>query len=198
MERSRRCCETILLAGKQQEDTASPLLAKQAVEVTRPKRSVLAAPHKRRGPEARRLGPEAWELLSIRHSLGLTQADFALACGVDREKIVNIENGRVRTVPPELLATARRLHDEEREARVVPLADLRRLSMPEILNRWWQLLGIEDDQEGAILLGASAFTIRRWREGEGRPSDSDLLRYELIVRKRLQAMGRLPQPVGDP
>ena len=113
----------------------------------------------------------------------MTQADFAISVGQKKDKIVNIENGRIRNVPPEILEEARRVLESAYCSRVKPLADLQILSMPEILDRWWAMMGVDCDAEGAILLGVCDLTIERWRSQPSRPSARDILRYDLIARK---------------
>jgi transcriptional regulator with XRE-family HTH domain len=134
----------------------------------------------------KKLGTWAQELVDIRNSLGLTQDAFALAVGRVKDRIVNIENGRVKTEDEELMARARGLLDSDFETRVKPLEALSGMSMPEIIDRWWEMIGASDDKEGSVMMGLSIVTVTRWRENGVRPQPRDLLAHELMA-KRIEA-----------
>lgn len=137
----------------------------------------------RHGPEQKNLSEEALTLLAIRRELGMTQADFALALGETKERLVNIENARVKKVAPALLEAARCLASEERNGRIDPLAGLKKMTMNQIIDRWKEMVGASDDDECAMLLGASRTAVRRWRSEANRPMINDILRYETIARR---------------
>ncbi|WP_213382122.1 hypothetical protein [Allochromatium tepidum] len=138
------------------------------------------------------LSERALELVKIRKKLGMTQADFAMSIGLEKDKIVNIENGRVRNIPDEILDEARKVMEGAYYGRVKPLADLQNLSMPEILDRWWAMMGVDNDEEGAILLGVCGLTVERWRTQPSRPAARDILRYDLIARKIAEKLTSSP------
>lgn len=137
----------------------------------------------RNGPEQKNLSEDALTLVSIRRDLGMTQADFALALGETKERLVNIENARVKKVSPKLLDAAKGLKEEEGQMRTDPLAHLKKMTMNQIIDRWRSMVGASEDDECAVLLGTSKTAIRRWRSEANRPSISDLLRYETIARR---------------
>lgn len=138
---------------------------------------------RRRRRANKKLSPEALEMVDIRNKLGMSQHDFAVALGESKDKIVNIENGRLKKVPETLLRQSRDLLESEKDTRVHPLAELENLSMKELMDRWWSMIGARNDKEAAILLGITMTTINRWRNTQTRPSGGDLLRYELIAKK---------------
>jgi len=138
---------------------------------------------RRRGQARKNLCPAAQEMVEIRNKLGMSQPDFAVALGESRDKIINIENGRLKHVPVDLLQNARELLESEQDTRVRPLAELEGLSMAQLMERWWEMMGTKDDKEAAILLGTTMTTIDRWRNTDTRPSSGDLLRYELIAQR---------------
>lgn len=126
---------------------------------------------------------DAQEMLSIRQHLGMSQPDFAIALGETRDKIVNIENGRLIKVAPALLARARALLTAEQEGRVTILDEIRLLTMDQLIDRWKDMVGEEDDRLAAVLLGTTSSTFIRWRNTGVRPISSDILRYEHIAKK---------------
>lgn len=131
----------------------------------------------------RNLKPEAIELAKIREDLGMSQPDFAIALGESRDRIINIENGRVVRVPKNLLDKARVLYSKEKEERVSPLTFLESFTMEDLLNRWKNMVNEQDDKMFALILGTTLTTIDRWRKNMVRPKGNDLLRYELIAKK---------------
>lgn len=137
----------------------------------------------RQGPDQKNLSEDALFLLSVRREIGMTQADFALALGETKERLVNIENARVKKIAPELLVLAKKLRDEEHSVRADPLASLKKLTMNQVIDRWREMTKATDDDECAVLLGASQTTMRRWRAESNRPAVNDLLRYETIARR---------------
>lgn len=151
----------------------------------------------RKDSSKRNLSEEARELINIRKSLGMIQADFALAIGLEKDKIVNMENGRIRNIPPQVLDEARKIFNGEYDDRVKPLEKLQNLSMPMILDHWWSMMGVDDDSEGAILLGICALTVERWRKSPSRPSARDLLRYDLIARKIADKRNKSIENISD-
>lgn len=140
----------------------------------------------------RHLGSDALEMLKIRKSLGMSQPDFAVALEVSRDKIINIENGRLVNIDKTLLQAARDMLHSEHSNRVEPLMELESMDIKDILERWKGMVGAISDNEAAILLGTTITTIERWRNGGSRPSPESLLRYEIAakrIQKRIQAAG---------
>jgi DNA-binding transcriptional regulator YiaG len=131
----------------------------------------------------KKLNDSAKEMLSIRNQLGMSQPDFAISLGESRDKIINIENGRLIRVPLELLNRAREMIESEQTLRVEPLKHLEAMPMPALVDRWKTMIGAEDDKETAILLGTTLTTIERWKTGGVRPASNSLLRYELIAKR---------------
>jgi len=129
------------------------------------------------------LSADAREMISIRTALGMTQPDFAIALETMRDRVINIENGRLKNVPKDLVDRARSLLESEKDNRVRILETLKSMSMDEILDRWWKMMGATNDMEGAILMGMATITVDRWRKGETHPPGADLLRYELTAKR---------------
>lgn len=136
------------------------------------------------------LHPIASELIQIRKSLRMSQQDFALALGINKDALINFENGRSKRFPEGILDEARNILKEEESDRVLPLEELSKLSMTEIMSRWRSLLQVETDEDLSILLGASRITLYRWRRRGGRPDDNDLLRYDRIAHSLAKKMRR--------
>ena len=139
--------------------------------------------HARQGPDQKNLGEDALLLLSIRKEMGMTQADFAIALGEPKERLVNIENARVKKVPKSMLEAAKALKEDEQRVRSDPLSDIKELTMNQIINRWKEMVRAQDDDECAVLLGTSRTAMKRWRSEANRPAVSDLLRYETVARR---------------
>lgn len=138
------------------------------------------------GVRRKRLSKEAEEMITIRNKLGMSQPDFALELGETRDKIINIENGRIKHIPLELLQKARDLFEAEKDSRAHPLEELLNMDMREIMERWWSMIGASNDKEAAILLGTTTTTIDRWRKATTRPRKGDLLRFELVAQKLMK------------
>lgn len=160
----------------------------------KPKSTIIGtAPSKKdsRGKK-RHLGGDALEMIRIRKRLGMSQPDFAVALEVSRDKIINIENGRLVNIDAGLLEAARSMLESEHSSRVEPLLELENMDIKEILDRWKGMVGATSDNEAAILLGTTLTTIERWRKGGSRPTPESLLRYEIVakrVQKRIQSGG---------
>lgn len=148
-----------------------------------PKDDVRQAKRETKKASKRNLHPDALELAKIREELGMTQPDFAIALGESRDRIINIENGRVVHLPPYILEKARELHKNERDERVSPLSFLEKFTMIELLERWKEMVGEKEDKLFALMLGTTMTTIERWKKNSVRPKSNDLLRYELIAKK---------------
>lgn len=131
----------------------------------------------------------ASELVAIREQLGMSQAEFSISLGESRDRIVNIENGRVKVIPPELLDHARSLLESEQATRVGPLESLQSKTMNELIDDWWRQIDAKDDKEGALMLGVSGMTVIRWRGGQIRPKPNDLL----YLQKKVERLARLAQ-----
>lgn len=141
---------------------------------------------RRRTAKEKKLGPEAREMYDIRTKLGMTQTDFAIALGEPRERIINIENGRVRRVPEKLLRYARAQLEAGKTERVDRLKKLQATPISELLARWWQMLGAMDDKDGAAQLGTTLMTVERWRKDNRHPNPDALLRYDRIAHRELR------------
>lgn len=160
-----------------------PFVAKTAMQLAPPPDDANEAPlpKRRAGWTHKELSPLAKELVGIRHQLAMTQTEYALALGMPRDRLVNLENGRTKSVSKDLINTARKLLQTEQRSRLEPLEMFRYLPMSQIVDRWWSKMDIESDAQGAEVLGLTPYTIERWRQMLARPSDSDLLRYERLV-----------------
>ncbi|WP_197039077.1 helix-turn-helix domain-containing protein [Guyparkeria halophila] len=130
---------------------------------------------------------EQLELISIREQVGLSQTQFALALGVNRSRIVNMENGRILRIPDDVLQMAREmLNDEGRLKRV---ERLREANMADLLDEWLERLGLRSggfkphDEALADLLQLHVNTIYRWRKGISRPDLEVLLQIDRLVEE---------------
>lgn len=125
------------------------------------------------------------EMIRIRKKLGFSQQQFATALAVNRDRIVNIENGRVAKVPKEMLRNAKQLLDDPEY--LAQVERLRNTDMDKLLSIWWERLGIpndgsmKSDRMGAQVLGVHINSIYRWRRGEVRPDMESLIRMEAAV-----------------
>ena len=191
-ERSSAATETnaerlLSLLGQRAQMVSSqfrtPFTTKMAVLVAAPDNEdhELPLPKRRADWTQRDLSPLAKELISIRHQLAMTQTEYALALGMPRDRLVNIENGRTKSVAKDVMNAARKLLQTEQRSRLQPLEMFRYLPMSQIVDRWWAMMDIKSDEQGAEVLGLTPYTIERWRDMLARPSDSDLLRYERLV-----------------
>jgi hypothetical protein len=67
--------------------------------------------------------------------------------------------------------------------RVQPLKELEKFTMPQLVDRWKQMVCAKDYKEVAILLGTTFTTVERWRHGGVRPESNNILRYELMAKR---------------
>ncbi len=138
----------------------------------------------RRQKKRRIRSPEQRELLEIRDKMGLSQASFAAAIGISRDKLVNIENGRILNIEDEIMEPARELVEDPERLNAVER--LKTADMNDLVNEWWGKLGLplddpESDKEGADLIGVHANSVYRWRKGMARPDPETLMRFDRLV-----------------
>lgn len=144
-----------------------------------------AAGPKRQSRGRRIRSDEQRELISIRERIGLSQAAFATALGVNRDRIVNIENGRVLNIPDDVLAAAREMLNDP--ARLERIERLRKAHMSTLVDDWMARLGLKTggfkphDEVAADLLQVHVNTIYRWRKNVARPDPEALLQMDRLV-----------------
>ena len=169
----------------------TPTKRQKASRIEAAKEKAAVAPQRpRKGRRIR--SDEQLELIRIREKIGLSQAQFATALGVKRDRIVNIENGRVLYIPDEVMSGARELlHDPERLERV---ERLNKKNMASLVDEWMSRLGLKTgghkphDQIAADLLLVHSNTISRWRKGEARPDPEALLQMDRLVSMLEEAL----------
>lgn len=141
----------------------------------------------------KRLTSEQKEFAEIRQKIGLSQLRFAAALGIKRDRVVNIENGRIRNVPKDEMEAARELLVDQ--SRLEQVDRLTRVPMTKLLKDWSEKLGIEYegsyqyDRTISDLLGLHPNTIYRWRIGSVRPELETLLELDRtvnIIAERIQ------------
>ncbi|WP_231364084.1 DNA-binding transcriptional regulator [Thioalkalivibrio sp. ALMg11] len=140
----------------------------------------------RREKKRRIRSPEQRELLAIRDKMGLSQASFAAAIGISRDKLVNIENGRILNIEDEIMQPARELIEDPERLNAVER--LKTANMNDLVNEWWTKLGLplddpESDKEGADLIGVHANSVYRWRKGMARPDPETLMRFDRLTER---------------
>ncbi|RME61070.1 XRE family transcriptional regulator [Candidatus Parcubacteria bacterium] len=122
----------------------------------------------------------AKEVRRTRIRLGLSQEELANLLGVKRGKIVNIENGRIKSPQYDLLQKLEELKANMSHY-VQRFEEIRATSMRDLIDDWKKRLEIEKDVDLAELLHVAPYSIKRWREGEGRPSTQFIFEYESKV-----------------
>lgn len=110
---------------------------------------------------------------------GMTQAVFAEKLDIGGARLASYLYGRTSSVPEYIMDSARALSKSPDHIK----SKFEGLTMPEILKRWAKRLGLKevDDAKLAPLIGVSISTVCRWRIGDTRPSNVELIRYDASI-----------------
>jgi len=133
----------------------------------------------------KRMTSEQKEFAEIRQKIGLSQLRFAAALGIKRDRVVNIENGRIQHIPNDEMEAARELLVDQ--SRLEQVDRFTQIPMARLLKNWSDKLGIEYessyhyDRTISDLLGLHPNTIYHWRRGSVRPELETLLELDRTV-----------------
>ncbi len=143
----------------------------------------------KRPPLQRALSPEQRELIEIRHTAGMSQAQFAEELAIGMPRLSSYEHGRTSGIPDWVMQAARALTSHNGMAQDSARKQYDGLEMPEILAQWATTLGIpyDDNRRLAALLGTSVPTLTRWKNRLTRPSLKSLrFHWEMVEQARLK------------
>jgi transcriptional regulator with XRE-family HTH domain len=158
----------------------------------------LVNPRRKRGTSAQTLSPDHAEIRNIRLEMGVTQTEFAEALGIPVPTLVSYEHGRTQKVRKEYLERARAFRENNKE-RLEWRKKFDDRSMKEILDDWASQLGARPDdlQTMAALIGTVVSTIFRWRNGQVRPSITELVAYDQAVQITATRLAKSQKAIAE-
>ncbi|RME61069.1 XRE family transcriptional regulator [Candidatus Parcubacteria bacterium] len=124
-------------------------------------------------------------LVSARNELGMTRQEMARFLGMPLHKYASYEDGKIKEVPDEIIDAINELKENMSDRIDLYKSGLYEMDMPEIVDNWMALLGVNTIQELADKLGVALKTVRRWKRGEYKPKPSFIRKYHQRVLEAL-------------
>ena len=138
------------------------------------------------------LSKDQQELLDIYKKLhedsGITQAVFAEKLNIGGARLASYLYGRTSGVPEPIIKAARLVAKSPDHVK----SKFGGISMQEIMLKWARMLGMKTiiDAKIAPFIGVSISTVCRWRNGDSRPSNVELIRYDAAIRTIADRMNK--------